>query len=66
MLRGLPPMPKSFGGYRVERTSSWAGVALHEDQRISRRTLTPTDIAPKKIQAWVFYNPHLWMPHVRN
>jgi hypothetical protein len=35
----------SFVGYRVERTSSRAGVAPSEVRGISRRTFSPTTVA---------------------
>jgi hypothetical protein len=41
-LRQLRCLRCRFGCYRVERTSSRAGVAPAEVQRLSRRTVTPT------------------------
>jgi hypothetical protein len=44
-LRQLRCLRRRFDCYRVERTSSRAGVALAEVQRLSRRTFSPTTIA---------------------
>jgi hypothetical protein len=41
-LRQLRYLRCRFDCYRVERTSSWAGVAPAEVQRLSRRTFSPT------------------------
>src|SRR5262249_26896691 len=41
-LRQLRCLPRRFDCYRVERTSSRAGVAPAEVQRLSRRTLSTT------------------------
>src|SRR5215470_19062252 len=41
-LRQLRCLHHRFDCYRVERTSSRAGVAPAEVQRLSRRTVTPT------------------------
>jgi hypothetical protein len=43
-LRQLRCLRRRFDCYRVERTSSRAGVAPDEVQRLSRRTITPTDL----------------------
>src|SRR5580700_5169346 len=45
-LRQLRCLRCRFDCYRVERTSSRAGVAPAEVQRLSRRTVTPTSPAP--------------------
>src|SRR6266436_3757684 len=42
-LRQLRCLRRRFDCYRVERTSSRAGVAPAEVQRLSRRTFSPTD-----------------------
>jgi hypothetical protein len=41
-LRQVCYLRRRFDCYRVERTSSRAGVAPAEAQRLSRRTITPT------------------------
>jgi hypothetical protein len=43
-LRQLRCLRRRFDCYRVERTSSRAGVAPAEVQRLSRRTVTTTDL----------------------
>src|SRR5262252_6001454 len=51
-LRPLRSLCSRFGCYRVERTSSRAGVAPAEVQRLSRRTPSPTvaaDDKPKRV-----------------
>jgi len=47
-LRQLRCLRCRFDCYRVERTSSRAGVAPSEVQRLSRRTATPTTRAVPK------------------
>src|SRR5258708_12337711 len=47
-LRQLRCLRRRFDCYRVERTSSRAGVAPAEVQRLSRRTFSPT--TPRRIQ----------------
>ena len=44
-LRQLRCLRCRFDCYRVERTSSRAGVAPAEVQRLSRRTVTPTTVS---------------------
>jgi len=46
-LRQLRCLRRRFDCYRVERTSSRAGVAPAEVQRLSRRTFSPIDICAK-------------------
>jgi hypothetical protein len=43
-LRQLRRLSRRFDCYRVERTSSRAGVTPAEVQRLSRRTVTPTTL----------------------
>src|SRR5438094_524060 len=52
-LRQLRCLRCRFDCYRVERTSSRAGVSPAEVQRLSRRTVTPTDSPPAGIYSGV-------------
>src|SRR5215470_7057621 len=55
-LRQLRCLHHRFDCYRVERTSSRAGVAPAEVQRLSRRTVTPTD---SKFRIMIVFTPVL-------
>src|SRR5438132_11822777 len=53
-LRQLRCLRCRFDCYRVERTSSRAGVAPAEVQRLSRRTVTPTTQPPlSSLPRWI-------------
>src|SRR5439155_26513545 len=49
-LRQLRCLRRRFDCYRVERTSSRAGVAPAEVQRLSRRTFSPTTFGPGRLR----------------
>src|SRR5579864_4314294 len=48
-LRQLRCLRRRFDCYRVERTSSQAGVSRAEVQRLSRRTFSPTSEAASRV-----------------
>ena len=52
-LRQLCCLRCRFDCYRVERTSSRAGVAPAEVQRLSRRTVSPTGIGASREILWI-------------
>src|SRR5437762_14134688 len=49
-LRQLRCLRRRFDCYRVERTSSRAGVSPAEVQRLSRRTFSPTTFGPGRLR----------------
>src|ERR1035437_939279 len=59
-LRQLRCLRCRFGCYRVERTSSRAGVAPAEVQRLSRRTLSPTTVGDGNVAGGRFVILRTW------
>jgi len=64
-LRQLRCLRRRFDCYRVERTSSRAGIAPAEVQRLSRRTFSSTEHRGRRsersqLRSWTGFSDSFW------